>query len=184
MPSTSKRQAMFMTACAKGWNPDACPPMEVSRKFHEADKKEGKFICKEGCEHRRETTMDAATDVLKRLRLIKELNALRAEKQAASGNGLQLLRIARRMNSIRADLGMSGATPPPPKPQDDERVAMLRAIAGGTYDGEGIDKLLSRIVEAVQELIDADALTEEAETAANAAIDHWAEVDERINGRA
>ena len=70
MPSTSAQQAKFMTACAKGWDAESCPPMAVARKFHEADKKEGKYLCKEGCEHgaKKESTAldDAGTVVARR----------------------------------------------------------------------------------------------------------------------
>lgn len=54
MPSTTEKQAQFMSACSHGWDSPACPPKNVADKFHEADKKEGKFICKTGC--------DAATE--------------------------------------------------------------------------------------------------------------------------
>ena len=49
MPSTSKKQARFMSACAHGWDSSACPPDAVAKKFHQADKKEREFICKDGC---------------------------------------------------------------------------------------------------------------------------------------
>src|SRR6185437_15329931 len=47
MPSTSKKQAHFMSAIAHGWHPPACmkhaPSRAVAEEFHEADKQVGKW---------------------------------------------------------------------------------------------------------------------------------------------
>jgi len=41
MPSTSRRQARFMAACAHGAGYASCPPGKVSREFNQADKSSG-----------------------------------------------------------------------------------------------------------------------------------------------
>lgn len=41
MPSTSKRQARFMAACAHGAGYSSCPPAKVSGEFNRADKAAG-----------------------------------------------------------------------------------------------------------------------------------------------
>ena len=38
MPSTSKAQAIFMSACAHGAGYASCPPAKVSTEFNQADK--------------------------------------------------------------------------------------------------------------------------------------------------
>lgn len=37
MPSSTKRQARFMAACAHGAGYSSCPPLKVSREFNQAD---------------------------------------------------------------------------------------------------------------------------------------------------
>lgn len=39
MPSTSKKQAKFMAACAHGADYDSCPPKKVAKEFNDADKR-------------------------------------------------------------------------------------------------------------------------------------------------
>lgn len=41
MPSTSKKQARFMAACAHGAGYASCPPAKVSKEFNQADKGTG-----------------------------------------------------------------------------------------------------------------------------------------------
>ena len=41
MPSTSKKQARFMAACAHGAGYSSCPPAKVSKEFNQADKGTG-----------------------------------------------------------------------------------------------------------------------------------------------
>lgn len=44
MPSTTKKQAHFMSAIAHGWQPPGRHvPVSVGKEFHEADKKQGKW---------------------------------------------------------------------------------------------------------------------------------------------
>ena len=44
MPSTSKKQADYMSALAHGWQPSGPhPSMKVAKDFHEADKQVGKW---------------------------------------------------------------------------------------------------------------------------------------------
>lgn len=41
MPSTTKKQARFMAACAHGAGYKSCPPHKVSKEFNQADKRAG-----------------------------------------------------------------------------------------------------------------------------------------------
>ena len=41
MPSTSRKQARFMAACAHGAGYRSCPPSKVSKEFNQADKRTG-----------------------------------------------------------------------------------------------------------------------------------------------
>lgn len=41
MPSSSKKQARFMAACAHGAGYRNCPPAKVSKEFNKGDKKTG-----------------------------------------------------------------------------------------------------------------------------------------------
>jgi hypothetical protein len=45
MPSTTKKQAHFMSAVAHGWKPtgEKGPSVKVAKEFHSADKKVGKW---------------------------------------------------------------------------------------------------------------------------------------------
>lgn len=45
MPSTTKKQAHFMSAVAHGWRPtgEKGPSRAVAEEFHEADKRKGKW---------------------------------------------------------------------------------------------------------------------------------------------
>lgn len=44
MPSTTKKQANYMSALAHGWSPPGKhPSLKVAKEFHEADKREGKY---------------------------------------------------------------------------------------------------------------------------------------------
>lgn len=127
MPSTSAQQAKFMTACAKGWDAESCPPMAVARKFHEADKKEGKYLCKEGCEHGAKKEAAALDDAggtvvapplgaMARLKLVRQLAGVKADI-AAAGSGpmaaLKRLRLVATANQVRAQLGAAVRTPAP-----------------------------------------------------------------------
>ena len=199
MPSTSAQQAKFMTACAKGWDAESCPPMAVARKFHEADKKEGKFICKDGCENKKKEGValdDAGVAVppplgpMARLKLVRSLAGVKADI-ASSGTGpmaaLKRLRLVATANQIRAQLG-AGAVPPPAEPKTEEvespHVVTLRAVAAGKHDSEGLAALFGRIQEAVNALNEAGLLIDAAEAVAQEAITHWAELEVRLNGDA
>ena len=41
MPSSTKKQARFMAACAHGAGYSSCPPAKVSKDFNQADKGTG-----------------------------------------------------------------------------------------------------------------------------------------------
>ena len=41
MPSSTKKQAKLMAACAHGAGYESCPPMKVAKEFNKADKKTG-----------------------------------------------------------------------------------------------------------------------------------------------
>lgn len=186
-----------MTACAKGWDAESCPPMEVARRFHEADKKEGKFICKDGCEHRKKdgVSMDEAgvtvaplLGPMARLKLVRELSQIKTDI-AAAGTGplsaMKRLKLTAKANEIRTQLG--GAAPaqkPDSPPAEDQNVTILREVAAGKYDAEGLEALYERINGAAKGLDVAGLLIGDAEAAAQAAITHWAELEVRLNGDA
>lgn len=48
MPSSTKKQARFMAACAHGWKPSSgkCPPAKVSKEFNQADKAKARRVKK------------------------------------------------------------------------------------------------------------------------------------------
>ena len=115
-----------MTACAKGWDAESCPPMAVARKFHEADKKEGKYLCKDGCEHgaKKESAAldDAGTVVapplgaMARLKLVRQLAGVKADIAAAGAGpmaALKRLRLVATANQVRAQLGAVVRAPAP-----------------------------------------------------------------------
>ena len=197
MPSSTAQQAKFMTACAKGWDAESCPPMEVARKFHEADKKEGKFICKDGCEHRKKdgVSMDEAgvavpppLGAIARLKLVRELSQIKTDI-AAAGTGplaaVKRLKLTAKANEIRLQLGGAAPAPKPePAPAEDPSVTVLREVAAGKYDAEGLAEMFGRIQEAVNALDEAGTLAGDAEAAAQAAITRWAELEVRLNGDA
>lgn len=206
MPSTTAQQAKFMTACAKGWDAESCPPMEVARKFHESDKKEGKFICKDGCEHAAKKGATALDDAgvpvppplgpMARLKLIGELSKIKIDL-ATAGTGplaaMKRLKLIARANEIRTALGTAVSPPVPDEPvlvpeepaaELRPEIVSLRDVAAGKFDEEGLSSLFGRIQEAVNALNEASALEGDAEGAAQSAITHWAELEVRLNGDA
>ena len=186
-----------MTSCAKGWDAESCPPMEVARKFHEADKKEGKFICKDGCEHLKKdgVSMDEAgvtvappLGPMARLKLVRELSQIKTDI-AATGTGplaaMKRLKLTAKANEIRTKLGGAAPAPKPdPAPVEDQNVTVLREVSAGKHDSDGLEALYERINGAVKALEVAGTLAGDAETAAQAAITHWAELEVRLNGDA
>lgn len=103
--------------------------------------------------------------------------------------GAQEVNLALDSASGRMVLNLFIEGEPPELVEDDEsaEVATLRKIAAGGMDGSGepldvLKALYDDIAGAVNALNDAGLLTGEAEDAANAAITHWAELEERLNG--
>lgn len=197
MPSTSAQQAKFMTACAKGWDAESCPPMAVARKFHEADKKEGKYLCKEGCEHgsKKEAAAldDAGTVVapplgaMARLKLVRQLAGMKADIAAAGAGpmaALKRLRLVATANQVRAQLGAAAVQPPSVAEAENKHVTSLREVSSGKHDSEGLAALFARIQEAANALNEAGLLVGEVEAVAHAAITHWAELEVSLNGNA
>ncbi|MFZ4539256.1 hypothetical protein [Propionivibrio sp.] len=129
--------------------------------------------------------------VLAKMKLIAELVANKSAIELAGTGPLAAMKkaklVARRVE-IRRILGGYPSPTPSPEPVATENadIATLRKIAAGEYDGAGMDGLQSlygRISEAVNELNDAGLLVVgTAEDAANSAITHWAELEEKING--
>lgn len=142
----------------------------------------------------------APLGVMERLDLIEELG----EKKDSIGNlgegpmaAMDRLDLVERCNEIRTLLGVGVSQAPAnrviinpvppeafPAPEVDEvdAVARLRDVAAGKRDGEGLDEMYGIIREAAFSLNDSGLLVGDAEDAANAAITHWAEMEERING--
>src|SRR5258706_13234246 len=127
MPSVSAKQARFMSACAHGWGADICPPAMVAKRFHEADKAEGRFICKDGCmrgklvearkaraalDGAQPIVFDEATGLMARLKLNGELAQIKAKLETAAL--IERMRLNKRMAEIRTLLvgGAPPATPP------------------------------------------------------------------------
>lgn len=51
MPSSTRKQARFMAACAHGAGYSSCPPSNVSREFNQADAGTGVLRVKHGIQH-------------------------------------------------------------------------------------------------------------------------------------
>lgn len=155
-------------------------------------------------------TFDNASPLsaLERLKLVKRLLGLRTEASGLGAGGaaaMRKLKIAREMIDIRQKLGLGGnaatqepqatgtvqpteadgmqATTPEPKPEEQNpHVKALRDLAAGKNDGQGLEGMFNIIQEATNALEAANLLTGDNEAAANAAITHWAEFEERLNG--
>lgn len=93
----------------------------------------------------------------------------------------QLLSLMR--DQAAADLQPEPAVQPEPDSAPDlPAVATLRDVVAGKFDGLGVSALYSKVSQSVVELSDSGALTGEVEALANEAIDHWARLDEKLNG--
>jgi hypothetical protein len=123
-------------------------------------------------------------NAIERLKLAGELRKARGELATAS-NAIAKLRIVKVIREVRIKLGL-GAAPPDPETTatGNDNVATLREIAAGKRDKAGFDGLQSlyaQIDAAVQALSSDNLLEGEAEEAANAAITHWAELEEKLD---
>lgn len=146
---------------------------------------------------------------LERLKLVKRLLELRNQADGLGKGGaaaMRKLKIVREMIDIRNRLGLgSGAKPPEPQPtgtvqpvaaegmqtptpepapgeEQNPHVKALRDLAAGKNDGQGLEGMFNIIQGAIDGLEEVNQLTGDNEAAANAAITHWAEFEERLNG--
>lgn len=157
-------------------------------------------------------TFDSTTapmSALARLKLLKELSDNRRERNSL-GDGamaaMKRLKLVKRGNEIRALLGMNAAvakpsepqatgtvqpteadgtqaTTPEPKPEEQNpHVKALQDLAAGKNDGQGLEGMFNIILGAIDALEAVNPLTGDNEAAAHAAITHWAEFEERLNG--
>lgn len=149
-----------------------------------------------------DSAMDSAAPlgVMERLDLIDEIGEKR-NAIGALGNdpmaALEKIDILDRIGEIRILLGV-GVTqapanrtiiePSPPEVTTVEEVVehpevkRLREVSEGKNDGDGLSGMFGIIQEACNKLNDDQLLTGDAEIVANAAITHWAEMEERLNG--
>lgn len=148
-------------------------------------------------------------NALERLKLIKRLRELRVEADGLGAGGaaaMRKLKIAKETREIRQKLGLGGnaaapepqatgtvqpvaaegmQTPTPePAPGEEQNphVKALRDLAAGKNDGQGLEWMFNIIQGAIDGLEEVNQLTGDNEAAANAAITHWAEFEERLNG--
>lgn len=149
-------------------------------------------------------------NALERLKLIKRLRELRVEADGlgtAKGSiaAMRKLKIAKETREIRQKLGLGGnattpepqatgtvqpteadgtqATTPEPKPKEQNpHVKALQDLAAGKNDGQGLEGMFNIIQGAIDALEAVNQLTGDNEAAAHAAITHWAEFEERLNG--
>lgn len=147
-------------------------------------------------------------NALERLKLIKRLRELRVEADGLGAGGaaaMRKLKIAKETREIRQKLGLGGnaatpepqatgtvqpteadgmqATTPEPKPEEQNpHVKALQDLAAGKNDSQGLEGMFNIIQGAIDGLEEVNQLTGDNEAAANAAITHWAEFEERLNG--
>lgn len=150
----------------------------------------------------------APLSALERLKLVKRLLELRNEANGLGKGGvaaMRKLKIVREMIDIRNRLGLGGssttpepqatgtvqpteadgtqATTPEPKPEEQNpHVKALQDLAAGKNDGQGLEGMFNIILGAIDALEAVNPLTGDNEAAAHAAITHWAEFEERLNG--
>ena len=129
--------------------------------------------------------------VIARLKLIRELSQIKTDIAAAGAGPLaamKRLKLVARANAIRAQLGAAAepAVKPDPEPAESPDLTVLRDVAAGNHDGDGLAALYERILGAVTALegSSGDPLSGDAEAAAHAAITHWAELEVKLNGDA
>lgn len=116
--------------------------------------------------------------MMARMKLTGELGSLRKQIAAlgtGAGDMLARIKLVSRSNQIRKELGVGIKT------AENPHVATLKAVAAGQHDTKGLPELLGLIQEAVNGLDEAGLLTGDADGAANEAITHWAELEERLS---
>lgn len=155
-------------------------------------------------------TFDNASPLsaLERLKLIKRLRELRVEADGLGAGGaaaMRKLKIAKETREIRQKLGLGGnaaaqelqatgtvqpiapegmqtPTPEPASGEQNPHVKALQDLAAGKNDSQGLEWMLNIIQGAIDGLEEVNQLMGDNEAAANAAITHWAEFEERLNG--
>lgn len=129
-------------------------------------------------------------NAIERMKLSKQLLELRTALQGEQ-SPLQRMKLSRQILEIRAKL--QGAQPAPatePKPEPQSvaqestkpHLDALLAVAQGQHDAEGLQALYGRIKAAVDALDAQGALIGVGEEVANEAINHWAELEIKVNG--
>lgn len=138
-------------------------------------------------------TIDSAAPIgaIARLKLARELGDNKKQMDTV-GDGpmaaMKRLKLSKRSNEIRAQLGAGARAPDdvsvisPQLGVENPAIIKLREVSEGKHDGEGLDEMYAIIREAAYGLDEAGLLVDDAEAVANAAITHWAEMEERING--
>lgn len=152
---------------------------------------------------------DAVEKSLQSLAGVVETSDNRRERNSL-GDGamaaMKRLKLVKRGNEIRALLGMNAAVAKPPEPQatgtvqpteadgmqattpepkpeeQNPHVKALQDLAAGKNDSQGLEWMFNIIQGAIDGLEEVNQLTGDNEAAANAAITHWAEFEERLNG--
>ncbi|WP_293000006.1 hypothetical protein [Nevskia sp.] len=122
-------------------------------------------------------TLDAAPSPLVRLRLAGQLSTLNRDIAAMprdAKSALARLKLNQQRRDVLAQLGTAALTPPAP---ENEHVRTLREIVTGAMDRIGVIDLFSRMNAAIMALNDGGLLSGDAESAADAAITHWAKLE-------
>lgn len=123
-------------------------------------------------------TLDTALSPLVRLRLAGQLSTLNRDIGAMprdAKSALARLKLNQQRRDVLAQLG-TAAPKPPPAPEN-AHVRTLREIVKGAMDRLGVIDLYTAMSEAITALSDAGELAGDAETAADAAITHWAKLE-------
>lgn len=138
------------------------------------------------------------------------LGALRTAREALQGTEDPLAKLGhiKEIRALRVQLGAADTPPAPPADGPaatgdteggeessaypaivpDEKAALnehyqaLAAIAAGTHDSEGLTELFARMQSAILSLNEDLQLDGPMLDAANAAITHWGELDQQLNG--
>ncbi len=117
-------------------------------------------------------------NALQRARLTAQLAAAVAELRALTAkDGLKRLQVTKRIIGLLSELGVQA-----PKsglsPEEQSALKVLSDIAAGQWDSSALMLILETMEDAITKAGGADALRTELEQVAQAAITHWAKLEE------
>ena len=132
-----------------------------------------------------DTTTTDVVAMMARLKLTGELSRIKKQIDALGADPMAMLsklKLVGRSNEIRKELGASlVVATPEPVVSESPHISTLKAVAAGQRDSEGVAALFGVIQEAANALNEGGQLIDTAEQAANDAITHWAELEERLS---